>query len=139
MRAGPLKVRVTTSARSDSRSTVVSFFMGTSLSLPAFIGLFPPLQFLNDLIQLVEARSPELAVPLDPCRLLSQLARPELAGPHAANFLCADEPRLLQDADMLLHARKGHVEFLGKVCDRGVRAPKLLQNAASRSVRERGE
>jgi hypothetical protein len=28
MRAGPLKVRVTTSSRSDFRSTVVRFFMG---------------------------------------------------------------------------------------------------------------
>src|ERR1700674_4495332 len=34
MRAGPLKVRVTTSSRSDFRSTVVRFFMGVgSLSL----------------------------------------------------------------------------------------------------------
>src|SRR6202521_1030735 len=40
MRAGPLKVRVTTSSRSDFRSTVVRFFMGVgSLSLLASIGL----------------------------------------------------------------------------------------------------
>src|ERR1043165_925111 len=37
MRAGPSKVRVTTSSRSDFRSVVVSFFMGYSLSLPALI------------------------------------------------------------------------------------------------------
>jgi dihydrofolate reductase len=38
MRAGPLKVRVTTSSRSDFRSTVVRFFMGVrSLSLLASI------------------------------------------------------------------------------------------------------
>src|SRR5512142_2005548 len=40
VRAGPLKVRVTTSSRSDVRSTVVWFFMGVgSLSFLAFINL----------------------------------------------------------------------------------------------------
>src|SRR3954471_8270814 len=140
MRAGPLKVRVTTSSRSDFRSTVVRFFIGmASLSLLASIDLLLPFQFLDNLVQLVEACVPELAVPLDPCRLFLQSARAELAGPHAPNLLRSDEPRLLQDADMLLHAREGHVEFLGKVCDRRVCTPELLQNAASGGVRERGE
>src|SRR5580658_9963161 len=40
---------------------------------------------------------------------------------------------------MLLHAREGHVEVLGKGRDRSVRTPELLQNAASRGVRERAE
>jgi hypothetical protein len=40
---------------------------------------------------------------------------------------------------MLLHAREGHVEFRGKVSDRSVCTPELLQNAASGGVRERGE
>src|SRR5262249_54688391 len=40
---------------------------------------------------------------------------------------------------MFLHARKGHVEPLGKGCNRSVRAPELLQNAASGGVRERAE
>ena len=58
---------------------------------------------------------------------------------HAPDLLRGDEPRLLQDADMLLHAREGHVEFLGKVCDRSVCTPELLQDATSGGVRERGE
>src|SRR5499427_9966741 len=70
MCAGPLKVRVTTSSRSDFRSTVVGFFMGVgSLSLFSSNDSFLPFQFLNDLVQLVEACDPELAVPLNPCRL----------------------------------------------------------------------
>src|SRR4029077_14937006 len=81
----------------------------------------------------------ELAVPLDPCRLFLQSARAELAGPHASDLLRGDEPRLLQDADVLLHAREGHAELLGKVRDRSVCASELLQNAASGGVRERGE
>src|SRR5579871_635587 len=40
---------------------------------------------------------------------------------------------------MFLHARKGHVEPLGKGCDRSVRTRELLQNAASGGVRERAE
>src|SRR5215831_9013723 len=116
MRAGPLKVRVTTSSRSDFRSTVVRFFMGVgSLSLFASIDLLLPFQFLDDLVQLVEACVPKLAVPLDPCRLFLQSGQAERAGPHAPDLLRDDEPRLLQDADMLLHAGEGHAELLGQV------------------------
>src|SRR5262245_64291791 len=65
MRAGPLKVRVTTSSRSDFRSTVVRFFVGVaSRSLLASIDLLLPFQFLDNLVQLVEACIPELAIPL---------------------------------------------------------------------------
>src|SRR6476469_6072709 len=82
-RAGPLTVRVTPSSRSDVRATVVRFFMGVgSLPLLASIDLLLPFQFLDNLVQLVEARVPELAVPLEPCRLFLESARAELAGPH---------------------------------------------------------
>src|SRR5579863_2278153 len=140
MRAGPSKVRVMTSSRSDFRSTVVRFFMGVgSLSRLASMDLLLPFQLLDNLIQLVEACVPELAVPLDPCRLFLQSAQAELAGPHAPDLLRGDEPRPLQDADVLLHAREGHLELLGKVRDRSVCTSELLQNAASGGVRERGE
>src|SRR4051812_24117511 len=60
-RAGPLKVRVTTSSRSDVRSTVIRFVMGaTSLSLLASIGLLLSFQLFDDLVQRYEARGPEL-------------------------------------------------------------------------------
>src|SRR6202790_2061394 len=140
MRAGPLKVRVTTHSRSDFRSTVVRFFMGVgSLSFLASIDLLLAFQFLDNLVQLVEACVPELTVPLDPCRLFLQSAQAELAGPHAPDLFRGDEPHLLQDANVLLHAREGHVELPGKVRDRSVCTPELLQNAASGGVRERGE
>src|SRR5919204_1216567 len=140
MRAGALKVRVTTSSRSDFRSTVVRFFIGvTSLALLASIDLLLPFQFLDNPVQLVEACAPELAIPLDPGRLFLQSARADLAGPHAPDLLRGDEPDLLQDADVLLHAREGHVELLGKIRDRRVCASELLENAASGGVREGGE
>src|SRR5258706_774103 len=132
MRAGALKVRVTTSSRSDFRSTVVRFFMEVrSLSFLTSIDFLLLFQFLDDLVQVVETCVPTLAVPLDPCRLFFQPAQTELAGPHAPDFLRGDEPRLLQDADMLLHARERHVELLGQVGDRCVCNPEPPQNAAS--------
>src|SRR5262245_739085 len=140
MRAGPLNVRITTSSRSDFRSTVVRFFIAVaSLSLLASIDFLLPFQFLDNLVQLVEACVPELAMSLDPGRLFLQSVRADLAGPHAPNLLRGDEPGLLQDADVLLHAREGHVELLGKVRNRSVGTPQLLQNAASGGIRERGE
>src|SRR5436190_654208 len=139
MRAGPLMVRVTTSSRSDFRSTVVWFFMGVgSLSLLASIVHLLPFQFLDNLVQLAEARLPELAVPRDPRRLFIQSARTQLAGPHATDLLGGDQPGLLQDADVLLHAREGHVELPGQVRDRSVSTSELLQDSASRDIRERG-
>src|SRR5262249_2245196 len=63
----------------------------------------------------------------------------ELAGPHAPDLLRGDEPGPLQDADVLLHAREGHVELHGEVRDRSVCTSELLQNAASGGVRERAE
>src|SRR6185503_5617329 len=71
MRAGALKVRVTTSSRSDFRSVVVRFFTGAgSISRVASIDLLLLFQFFDNLVQLVEARGPALAVPLDPCCLI---------------------------------------------------------------------
>src|SRR5262245_49464507 len=56
MRAGPLMVRVTTTSRSDFRSTVVRFFMGMgSLLCLSSIDLLLPFQFLDNLVQLVKA------------------------------------------------------------------------------------
>src|SRR5687767_8287786 len=61
MRAGPFTVRVMTSSRSDFRSTVVRFFVGAmSLSPLASIDLLLSFQFLDNLVQLVEACVPEL-------------------------------------------------------------------------------
>ena len=63
----------------------------------------------------------------------------QLARPHAPDLLRGDEPRPLQDADVLLHARERHVELLGELRDRGVGSSELLQDATTRGVRERGE
>src|SRR5580658_4421897 len=64
-RAGALMVRVTRSSRSDLRSTSVRL---ASLSLLMSIYFLLPFQFLDNNVQLVKARGPELAMALDPCR-----------------------------------------------------------------------
>src|ERR1044072_2610267 len=136
IRAGPLMVRVTTTSRSDVRSTVVRFFTGSGLlSILALIALLHSCQFLDNLVQLVEAFVPALAVPLEPHRLFLQSARAQLAHPHAPDLLRGDEPRLLQNADVLLHARERHPELLGQVRDRSVGSSEPLQKTTSRGVR----
>src|SRR5712691_855699 len=140
MRAGPLMVRVTTTSRSAVHTTVGWFITRPGpLSRLAAIALLLSCQFLDNLVQLVEAFVPAVAVPIEPRRLFLQSARAQLALPHAPDLLRGDEPRLLQNADVLLHARERHVELLGKVRDRSVGSSELLQNATPRGVRERGE
>src|SRR5204862_3818932 len=98
--AGTLMVRLTTSSRYGFRSPVVRFFTGPgSLSILAFIALLLSGQFLDNIVQLVEAFVPALAVPLEPRRLFLQSARAQPAIPHAPDLLRGDEPRLLQNTD----------------------------------------
>src|ERR1700754_3515531 len=66
-RAGALKVRVTTSSRSDFRSTVMRLFMrASSLSPLVSMDRLLLLQFFQNLVELIEARRPQLPVPLHP-------------------------------------------------------------------------
>ena len=99
MRAGPSKVRVTTSSRSDFRSTVVGFFMGVgSLSLLfASIDLLLPFPVQGQPCPTSsKACLPELAAYLlDPRRLFLQSAQAgkPCRSPHAPDLLRGDEPR----------------------------------------------
>src|SRR5262245_55732469 len=92
-RAGALKVRVTTSSRSDFRSTVVRFFVGVgSIALCSTIDFVLSFQCLENRVQRLKACAPEKVEPLDPrCRFL-QSTHAERAGPHAPDLLRADEP-----------------------------------------------
>src|SRR5690348_6954578 len=85
-RAGALKVRVTTTSRSDFLTTVVRL-PGDSLLLPASIGLLLALHLFENLVQFVEARVPELVVALDPRRDFLQPPCADPAGAYAPDFL----------------------------------------------------
>ena len=75
-------------------------------------------------------------MPFDPLRLFLQTAQPEPADAHASDLRRGDEPRLLQYVDVLLDARHGHVEPLGKGRNRRVGTPELLQHPAPGGVAE---
>src|SRR6187551_3764700 len=108
MRAGASKVRCVTSSRSELRSTVVRFFIAAgSRWVSASIDLLLPVQFLDNVVQLVEARFPEPAIPLDPVSLFLQPVPAQPAGSNPPDLLGRDEIGLLQDEDMLPHAREG--------------------------------
>src|SRR5246500_2110496 len=139
MCAGALNVRVTTSSRSALRSTAVRFMAAGLPSFPSGICLLLAFQVLDNLVQRVEACAPELAVPLDPGGLFFQRAHAKPAGSDAPGLFSSDERCPLQHANMLLHARKGHMELSGEVRDRSVGAAELLQHAAPGRVRQRGE
>jgi hypothetical protein len=78
-------------------------------------------------------------ISLDPSRFFLEPTLAELAGPHAPDLLSGHESRLLQHTDVLLHAREGHPEVRGKVCDGSVRARESLEHTAAGDVRKRGK
>src|SRR5215470_3582160 len=139
MCAGALNVRLTTSSRSDLRSTAVRFMAAGLPSFPSGIWLLLGFQVLENLVQRVEACAPELAVPLDPGSLFFQGAHAKPAGSDAPGLFRSDERCPLQHANMLLHAGEGHMELSGEVSDRSVGAAELLQHAAPGRVRQRCE
>src|SRR5260370_33196939 len=94
---------------------------------------------LENPVQGVEGVAPELAVALDPGGLFFQRAHAKPAGSDAPGLFSSDERCPLQHANMLLHAREGHMELSGEVRDRSVGAAELLQHAAPGRVRQRGE
>src|SRR4051794_30540319 len=81
--AGPLNVRVTTTSRSDVRSTVTGFRVATGSLLLTAIGLLLESQFIDDVVQCAEARVPQLVVPVDPRRHFLEAARADPARAHA--------------------------------------------------------
>src|SRR5262249_33490311 len=132
-------VRVTTSSRSDLRSTAVRFMAAGLPFFPLGICLFLWFQVLDNLVQRGEAVAPRFAGAVGPGGVFFQRAPAKAAGSCAAGLFSSDERCPLQHANMLLHAREGHMELPGEVRDRSVGAGELLQHAAPGRVRQRGE
>src|SRR5262249_25137695 len=107
--------------------------MRASLSLPAD-GFSTCLELFDDAIQRVEPRIPYLAVARDPLDFLFATAWPDPAVAHATDLLGGHEAGQFEHADVLLHARQGHVEPAGKVGDRRVAARKLFEHATAGGV-----
>lgn len=140
IRAGASNTRVTAISSADICLTIVRPSTGTDpCSCLSPITVLLAFEVFDNLFQCVETGIPKLAIPLDPFRLLLEAARAKPAGAHAPDLLCGDQPRLFEDADMLLHARQRHAERPGKIGDRGVRTRQLLKHAPPCGIRKRGE
>ena len=104
-RAGPLKVRVTTSSRPDvplHRGAVIR--AGSLVSFVASIDILLAFQFLDHVIQRLEAGAPEWRYRSIQAASSSSRRGAQLAHPHAPYFFSNDKPGLLQNLDMLLDA-----------------------------------
>ena len=62
---------------------------------------------------------------------------PKLAGPHPSDLLRDDEPRPLENLDVLLHAGQRHLELFRQTRDRRVRLPKLIDDPAAGRIGQR--
>jgi len=74
---------------------------------------------------------------LDPIGLRLETAFPKLAGSHPSDLLRDDEPRPLEDLDVLLHAGQRHLELIRETGDRLVRSAKLMDDPAAGRIGQR--
>ena len=87
----------------------------------------------------VEPRLPELSVVCDPFCGVAQRLRRQCAGDDAPRLVSFEQPRVLQDAQMLHEAGQRHVKRLREITHRltAVREPR--QDTPARRVGERGK
>src|SRR6266508_4054691 len=87
-------------------------------------------------VQPVEAPLPLLPVHLDPLHRVLQAFGTEAAVPGPSDLLGRDQPRLLEDLDVLLHPGEGDAERLGQLAD-GRRPPgETDEDPPSRRIRQ---
>jgi hypothetical protein len=89
--------------------------------------------------QAVEPRIPEFLVALQPRERGLQCTAFELTAHHAAGLFSLDEPRILQNAQMLDESRQRHAERLGQLADRAVAVPELGEHGTPSGIGERTE
>jgi len=104
----------------------------------SFVALLPS-SLRDDLLQHVEPGVPQPALLLDPRGLVLESPRAEPARPHPPDLLGRDELGVLQHADVLPHARKGHVKCIGQIRDRRVASSEPLQDATPGDIGQRRE
>lgn len=89
--------------------------------------------------QTVEPGIPEFLVPIQPLERALQRASLQLAAHHAANLLPCDEPRILEDREMLDEAGERHPERLGQRADRTLAVTEPREHGAPGRVGQRAE
>jgi hypothetical protein len=89
--------------------------------------------------QAVEPRVPEFLVTLQPRKRGLQRTTPQLTAHHAAALLSLDEPRILQNSEMLDESRQRHAERLGQLTHRSSAVSELGEHGTTRGIGEGAE
>src|SRR3954452_8357540 len=100
-RAGASNVRLTTTSRSEVRSTLTGRAASGSLFPVLSTGALLVPQSCDDIVQRAEARVPQLLVPLHPCRHVLEAVHPDPAAAHAPDLLGRHEAGGLEDLEVL--------------------------------------
>jgi hypothetical protein len=89
--------------------------------------------------QAVELRVPEFLVALQPLEGAFQRTALQLTAHHAACLSPLDEPRIMQNPEMLDESRQRHAEWLGQLTHRALAVPELREDGTPSGIGERAE
>jgi len=89
--------------------------------------------------QAIQPRVPEFLVALEPFERGFHRAGLELAGHDAADLFAFDEPRILENGQMLDDAGQRHADRRGQLADRALALTEPDQDRAPRRIGERAE
>src|SRR5258705_238185 len=120
-----------TTWRGASNTREITNSSGLLISLLAFsagIFLLLFLQFAQVLVKAIEAVFPEPAVVIEPVGDFFQACGLDAAGAPLRIAAAGDEPRVLENFQMLRDRRQAHLERLGQLRHRGVPARETREN-----------
>ena len=89
--------------------------------------------------QPVQPGVPEFLVALEPFERAFHRTGLELAAHDAADLFAFDEPRILENGQMLDDSRQRHADRRGELADRTLAMPEPDQDRAPRRIGERAE
>src|SRR5215472_4014135 len=127
---GASKTRVMTSSGSFEpvRDSLLSAGVGIALLLPVGRSPLSRLEAIQILVEPIEALLPVGAVALGPVGHFLQRSSLQLARPPLRFTPAGDQPRALQDAEVLGDRRAAHREGRGELLDRGRAANQAVQD-----------
>jgi len=89
--------------------------------------------------QAVELRVPEFLVALQPLEGALKRTALQLTAHHAARLSPLDEPRIMQNPEMLDESRQRHAEWLGQLTHRALAVPELCEHGTPSGIGECAE
>src|SRR5882724_8048682 len=97
------------------------------------------LQFLQVLVQTIESLFPDVAVALGPLGNRFERGPLDAARPPLRITPAGDQPRTLEDPEVLGHRGHAHVERLGELADRALARSEPSQNGPASGIGQGGE